>query len=316
MRPKFLFHGLGLAALASSPAAAVTAAKFGTAVNTSLRSCNGAGPVNNCPGGQLLKAVRPGSAGSTFSSGRLEANVGTAQAGSYATGSARLRGIGLPEIRGSAFAAGNASRLVGGAQAWQSFTYRGTDPTAFSLGGQLHFVDSRASPVNELLPGGSSYFSFIAIWDAAAFPVNNNAPPFFNLPAFGGDAACNSFSGLLGYGFSSGPTTGGSYSVGLTTSACAPGSLTLHTGQEIVVHANVSLFVNRGGFVDASRTFTTFLDPALGQPAIAALRSNLVPGSGGVPEPASWALLIAGFGLTGAAMRRAGRLPGVRRSAA
>ncbi|OYW83985.1 MAG: hypothetical protein B7Z20_11720 [Sphingobium sp. 32-64-5] len=25
---------------------------------------------------------------------------------------------------------------------------------------------------------------------------------------------------------------------------------------------------------------------------------------GGVPEPASWALLIAGFGLTGAAMRR------------
>lgn len=28
------------------------------------------------------------------------------------------------------------------------------------------------------------------------------------------------------------------------------------------------------------------------------------PGVGGVPEPASWAMLIAGFGLTGAAMRR------------
>jgi hypothetical protein len=27
-------------------------------------------------------------------------------------------------------------------------------------------------------------------------------------------------------------------------------------------------------------------------------------GVGGVPEPASWAMLIAGFGLTGAAMRR------------
>ncbi|OYU15929.1 MAG: hypothetical protein CFE37_03605 [Alphaproteobacteria bacterium PA4] len=27
-------------------------------------------------------------------------------------------------------------------------------------------------------------------------------------------------------------------------------------------------------------------------------------GGGGVPEPASWAMLIAGFGLTGAAMRR------------
>ena len=30
----------------------------------------------------------------------------------------------------------------------------------------------------------------------------------------------------------------------------------------------------------------------------------LPPGIGGVPEPASWAMLIAGFGLTGAAMRR------------
>jgi PEP-CTERM motif len=30
------------------------------------------------------------------------------------------------------------------------------------------------------------------------------------------------------------------------------------------------------------------------------------PGVGGVPEPASWAMLIAGFGLTGAAMRRRG----------
>jgi PEP-CTERM motif len=27
-------------------------------------------------------------------------------------------------------------------------------------------------------------------------------------------------------------------------------------------------------------------------------------GPGGVPEPASWALMIAGFGLVGAAMRR------------
>lgn len=31
---------------------------------------------------------------------------------------------------------------------------------------------------------------------------------------------------------------------------------------------------------------------------------NIVIGAGGVPEPASWALLLAGFGLTGAAVRR------------
>ena len=28
------------------------------------------------------------------------------------------------------------------------------------------------------------------------------------------------------------------------------------------------------------------------------------PSNGGVPEPASWALMIAGFGLTGAMLRR------------
>jgi hypothetical protein len=31
---------------------------------------------------------------------------------------------------------------------------------------------------------------------------------------------------------------------------------------------------------------------------------NIAPPVGGVPEPASWAMMIAGFGLTGAAMRR------------
>ena len=35
------------------------------------------------------------------------------------------------------------------------------------------------------------------------------------------------------------------------------------------------------------------------------------PAVGGIPEPASWALLIAGFGLLGAAMRRRRAIPGV-----
>jgi opacity protein-like surface antigen len=34
------------------------------------------------------------------------------------------------------------------------------------------------------------------------------------------------------------------------------------------------------------------------------IRLDSAPASPGVPEPASWAMLIAGFGLTGAAMRR------------
>ena len=33
----------------------------------------------------------------------------------------------------------------------------------------------------------------------------------------------------------------------------------------------------------------------------------VIPPMGGVPEPASWAMLIAGFGLTGAVVRQSGR---------
>ena len=41
-----------------------------------------------------------------------------------------------------------------------------------------------------------------------------------------------------------------------------------------------------------------------GCPAGLAVRLDSLPVTPAVPEPASWALLIAGFGLTGAAMRR------------
>ena len=38
---------------------------------------------------------------------------------------------------------------------------------------------------------------------------------------------------------------------------------------------------------------------------------DTLPALGGVPEPANWALLIAGFGLTDAAMRRRRGIPAV-----
>jgi hypothetical protein len=51
------------------------------------------------------------------------------------------------------------------------------------------------------------------------------------------------------------------------------------------------------GFVDYIRVY----DTALTAGEVAGL---LPPGAGAVPEPASWALMIAGFGLVGGAMRR------------
>jgi hypothetical protein len=56
---------------------------------------------------------------------------------------------------------------------------------------------------------------------------------------------------------------------------------------------------NRTGIVDASVFDVVSFSVA---PFVAG------PGVGAVPEPASWTMLIAGFGLAGAAMRRSRRL--------
>ena len=57
------------------------------------------------------------------------------------------------------------------------------------------------------------------------------------------------------------------------------------------------------GFVDFIRTY----DDALSSGDVAGLYDNYV--NGGVPEPATWALMIGGFGLAGAALRRRRPLP-------
>ncbi|WP_426166728.1 PEPxxWA-CTERM sorting domain-containing protein [Sandarakinorhabdus sp. DWP1-3-1] len=281
------------------PAAA--APTFGTATNTSLRRCN-VTLSSNCPGAVTLKAVRQGGPGRNRISSTLIADAGTAQEGSYATGAAELRGLGLPVIRASAYAAGTDSRLVGSAQAWQTITWGGTAATDFGLAGNLHFADSSVSPVNGLAAGGASYTAYIYIWDAAQFPIDPDDPPFFDLVGFDTDP-CR-LSGMLGAATSAGTTPGGEFEIGIATSACGDGQLQLNPGQSIVVQTNFNLFANRGGFIDATQTFTTALDPALGQATLNGLSQGLAFAGSAVPESASWAMLIAGFGLTGAATRR------------
>jgi hypothetical protein len=53
-----------------------------------------------------------------------------------------------------------------------------------------------------------------------------------------------------------------------------------------------------------SRSVFAALALALAAPAARAAPPPSQPGNGGVPEPASWSLLILGFGGLGAALRR------------
>jgi hypothetical protein len=70
------------------------------------------------------------------------------------------------------------------------------------------------------------------------------------------------------------------------------------------------LETNIVGTLDASHTAEisfTLPDGVFLTAASGATFGAVTPPAGGVPEPASWALMIAGFGLAGAALRRRGR---------
>ncbi|MBB6226455.1 hypothetical protein FHS79_000609 [Polymorphobacter multimanifer] len=107
----------------------------------------------------------------------------------------------------------------------------------------------------------------------------------------------------------SGSSFGHDYVVCAFEAACEGNVSTFVTGDsgDIVVGGRFG----DGYFVAGGQTLPYFHQPSEGAAALRANQLNFVAslgtsvgGSGVVPEPASWAMLIAGFGLTGAALRR------------
>lgn len=115
-------------------------------------------------------------------------------------------------------------------------------------------------------------------------------------PVAVGAAAVPYFDGRFVYSFASGATLSGTYTGELTN------------GGAMGVIDNVQNFVVTGGsgfFADATGTFTGLggIRFAGGPPAATLTIANATLSVPGVPEPASWGLLVGGFALTGAVMR-------------
>ena len=292
--------GVGAFALPS----AAGAQTVGSTSLATQRNCNRVSGAQDCDGtgpGQFIAASQYGGG-----SGVGGLNMFEPQPGNYAWSDVRFTGpLDLPTIRAATQAGGNV-RMNINSFAFQSYTWTGAAPTDFSITGALHVVDSGTSPSGGVLPGGSIFTSYVGIWDPSTIAGLTTPQQLFSSLFY---AACGT-PGVLGVGSNNGVLTGGEASFTATTAACGAGSLTLSPGQSVLVVVGLQLPVNRGGFVDASHSFITRLGDNLApeqKDAIStSLQSAISQGAvvTGVPEPAGWAMLIAGFGLTGAAMRR------------
>lgn len=290
---------LATAALAS-PASAQT---VGSVSLATLRHCSDVGPGGLCNGespGQALADYRYGGGIGIAGSNELAPGVGN-----IAHSEVSFGGFDLPVIRGWTSAPGDV-RMNINVFGLQSYLIGGTAPTPFSISGAMHVVDSSTNATDSSLPGGAHLSAYVGIWDASILSGYGSDPQSLFSGLF--YAPCGT-AGVLGVGLISQALTGGEHSYSLSTTACAPGSLTFAPGTEILVVAGMQLPTNRGGFVDASHTFTTQLDPALGSTVqaeiLATTQSAIARGAvvTTVPEPSSWVLLAGGV-LSLAAWRR------------
>jgi hypothetical protein len=143
---------------------------------------------------------------------------------------------------------------------------------------------------------------WVAIWDpslVAGFATPQDA---FSGAGFGANDCTT--PGVFAFGQSTGGLSGGEQNLPVATSSCGAGPFMINPGQEILAVMFMQTPVNRGGWIDASHTFRMAYDPALSEEVRTALIHTMTPGTPGVPEPETWALMLAGFGLAGAAIRR------------
>jgi hypothetical protein len=303
-RGRHLAMAAAAVALACGLAAGAAQAgqKYGSAAIFTNRNCTvGAGTA--CPTGPRIFTQLNG--------GMNQGLDATADAGLGASGAAQVSfGDGyLPVIRvGSQ--AGAATRTGASVTAFRTFTYTGAQAIDLAIQGQLHFFNSGDALSGDYPNEGtlnvalgimplSAFQGFTYQTDASAIISNQNTS-FPDCAAVPGTIAASGYNSL---GAGAGEHTA---SIGLSSS-CGGGAIRLNTGDSFVVVATLQAISNRGGFVDAMHTFTvsydeehTYLAGTTEQVDPRALQRSIST----APEPAAWALMIGGFGLTGGALRR------------
>ena len=312
--------GLALAtAFTATTAAAQSTSEsdHGSAIYQSKRNCP-AVATTVCDGRtadqRTVQSAETGGSGQSATSIFTATGTGV---GSSSYAAVRFGDFGFPEIKASVTSVGNV-RLGNNIYAYQSYTYTGAEEFDLLLAANFHIVDSSTDNSTGNYPGGTSASAGFAIWDADDF-YSYSSPDYAGDDGFAapvglwgqqylfGAAACGSFGGDPAPRATSSnghALSGGSANIAIGQTNCGEETLTLYRGDRFVIASYAQLIANRDAFADATGTFRIGLDPAGGAANIAAFRDGVVLGAPGVPEPATWALMIVGFGLVGSAARR------------
>ena len=299
------------AAAISAPGAAWAGSLFGSAAIFTDRSCatNAVSCVDPITGiGPKLTPHKflGGGGGGVSGSANLPGGASTAAMAAFGASF-------LPTI-GSASSAGANTRTGASVSAYRSFTYNGPTSINFALSGALHFLTSGdaagPAPYNEYAGDGmfNVALSLLRVSDVfAELGANPDAIDIISSNVVFEDCASGAIAAT---GYSSSGLAAGEYNAALSlTQSCSGGAIVLNPGDSFVVMASVQAISNRNGFVDAMHTFTVQYDDmntvdAVTHQSVGAgfLARNVTDGAA-VPEPASWALMLLGFGGLGAALR-------------
>lgn len=212
----------------------------------------------------------------------------------------------LPTIKVASFSAAQ-TRTGASANAFRAFTYTGLQSINLALTGSLHYITTGDDGIPGEEAGAGIMNVNLAILPMSALgQFGTTAIEIISAPG-AGFTDCGGGATGAAYVGSAGTTGEINTSINLATS-CSGGAITLHTGDSFIVYAGIQAISNRSGSLDASHTFSVDYDlaktvfTATGASVGAAfLAENVSPA---VPEPATWAMMLLGFGTIGFAMRR------------
>lgn len=207
----------------------------------------------------------------------------------------------------------DTQRVGANAFAFREFTWEGD--YAIDLGLELNFhylttgsgLSTGGDPADEV-PGDASGTVALYVNSPSAFAHldgGSSALEIFNTFRSLAGADC------LGAGFANSyGTTGETTVTAAASGGCGSGGrLTINPGQTFVVSAFMQAVANRGGELDALHTLdvhfdleNTFVAGTNTRVDAAAFTADLQAAA--IPEPATWALLIGGFGAAGSLLRR------------